>query len=165
MIEHIDEGGQFDWMSILRKPYFVPEHKKINDLLDEFRDEQIHFAVVVDEYGSTQGVVSLEDILEEIVGEISDESDLDSVNYKKIDDNTYDFDGKTSLSDFCKVIDVDEDMFDSVRGEAESLAGVMLEVKRDFLKVGDSVTVEPLRFTVTSQSQRRIETIRVVIKR
>ena len=134
-------------------------------MLDEFRDEQIHFAVVVDEYGSTQGVVSLEDILEEIVGEISDESDLDSVNYKKIDDNTYDFDGKTSLSDFCKVIDVDEDMFDSVRGEAESLAGVMLEVKRDFLKVGDSVTVEPLRFTVTSQSQRRIETIRVVIKR
>lgn len=165
MIEHLDDGKDFDWLSILRKPYFVPEHKKINDLLAEFQSEQIHFAVVVDEYGSTQGVVSLEDILEEIVGEISDESDFDNINYKKINDDTYDFDGKTSLSDFCKVMLIDEDMLEGVRGESESIAGLMLEIKRDFLKTGDSIDIESLHLTVMSQNQHKIETVRVERKR
>ncbi len=165
MIAHIDEGADFDWLSLLRKPYFVPEHKKINDLLAEFQSKHIHFAIVVDEYGSTQGIVSLEDILEEVVGEISDESDPESDNYKKIDDNTYDFDGKTSLSDFCRVMEIDEEIIDKMRGQAESLAGLLLEMKHDFVKEGDIFTIENLTFKVLSQSSHRIETVRVTRKK
>lgn len=165
MVEFLDlDSNSFKWQTIIRKAYFVPEHKKINDLLKEFQSVQIHFAVIVDEYGSTQGVVSLEDILEEIVGEIADESDLESRLYVKIDDNTFDFDAKTGLTDFQRIFDLDDEFFGKIRSQAESLAGVMLERKRDFLKIGDRIELEPFTFIVTKMDGRRVQTIRVVNK-
>ncbi len=164
ILRHIGEDAGFEWQKLLRKPYFVPEHKKINDLLEEFRSTKVHMAIVVDEYGSTVGLVSLEDIVEEIVGEISDESDRSpQAEYQKIDDNNYIFDGKTHLNEFLRVIDRDESLLDDVRGEAETVAGLMLEVKRDFLKQGESILVKGLRFTVKALEGRRIDKVRVKI--
>lgn len=161
----VDDKG-FEWQKLLRKAYFVPEHKKINDLLEEFQTNKVHMAIVVDEYGSTQGLVSLEDILEEIVGEITDESDLpEQTSYTKIDDNNYIFDGKTHLADFEKVIGVEDDYFSDQRGDAETVAGLMLEVKRDFLRKGDSVTARDVKLTVELLDVRRIDKVRVCIKR
>ncbi len=165
LIEYIDENDTFSWQNLIRKPYFVPEHKKISDLLEEFQTEKVHIAIVVDEYGSTVGLVSLEDILEEIVGEISDESDVEESYYTKIDANTYLFDGKTHINDFIKVMGLDEHALDEVQGEAETLAGLMLEIKKDFLKKGESVTFENLKMTVEQLEQRRIDKIRVTIER
>ena len=127
----------------------------------QWQSNQVHLAIVVDEYGSTQGVISLEDILEEVVGEISDESDLEEQYYVKIDNNTYDFKGKTHISDFIRAFGLDEDFFDDLRGEAESLAGVMLEIKKDFLRVGDEVRIPPFLFRVMAVTGHRIERIRV----
>ena len=161
LIEHIDEEN-FPWQEVIREAYFVPEHKKINDLLEEFQSKQIHLAIVVDEYGSTQGIVSLEDILEEIVGEISDETDLEERYYTKIDAKTFIFEGKTHIGDFLRIFDLDTGFLDDVRGEAETLAGIMLEVKREFLSVGDQVSVPPFTFIVESVSGMRVDKIRVI---
>lgn len=157
--------GSFKWQSLLRPPYFVPETKKINDLLKEFQTRKIHMAVVIDEYGGTSGIVSLEDILEEIVGEITDESDVDAVLYKKLDERTYIFEGKTLLNDFCKIVDIDEELFDEVRGESETLAGLILEMtgeipqKDQVIKYGDFV------LKIESADRRRIKEIRVEINK
>ena len=132
----------------MRKPYFVPEHKKINDLLGDFQTNKVHMAIVVDEYGSTLGLVSLEDIIEEIVGEISDESDNDERFYERLNANAYLFDGKAHIGDFERVLSLDEDLFSDVRGKAETLAGLMLELKRDFPRKGDTFTSHGIRFTV-----------------
>ncbi len=161
LIEHIDESD-FPWQEVIREAYFVPEHKKINDLLEEFQSKQIHLAIVVDEYGSTQGIVSLEDILEEIVGEISDETDLEERYYTKIDSKTFIFEGKTHIGDFLRIFDLEADFLDEVRGEAETLAGVMLEIKREFLSVGDQVSIPPFTFIVESVSGMRVDKIRVI---
>lgn len=155
---------EFEWQGVIRKAYYVPENKKINDLFAEFQNGKIHFAVVVDEYGSTQGVVSLEDILEEIVGEISDESDYEETLYTRIDAHTYLFEAKTRLSDFERVFEEEEDVIENVRGEAETLAGLMLEIKREFLKSGDVIEISPFIFTVASMNGRRIDKIKVVKK-
>lgn len=164
MISFIGEPEGFRWQEYLRKPYFVPEHKKINDLMEEFQSGKVHIAIVVDEYGATQGLVSLEDIMEEIVGEISDESDAEEPTYyKKLDDNNYLFDGKTHLSDFEEVLGLDEDYFDAVSTDIETLAGLVLELKHDFLQKGDSVTYQPLRFTVTALDGRRIDKVKVTV--
>jgi len=163
MIPFIGRDASFDWQRHLRKPYFVTEHKKINDLLEEFQSRHVHIAVVVDEYGSTVGLVSLEDILEEIVGEILDESDVEQACYTKLDDRTYLFDGKTSLNDFERFTGLDEDYFAEVRGGAESVAGLMLELKGNFLKEGDGVTCRGVKFTVQAVEGRRIDKIRVVL--
>ncbi len=163
MIPYIGRDSGFGWQRFLRTPYFVPEHKKINDLLEEFQANKVHMAIVVDEYGSTVGLVSLEDILEEIVGEISDESDTDESFYKKIDDHTYIFEGKTHLNDFERAVDLDEDYFRDERGGAESVAGLMLEIKGDFLKKGESVTSHGIQFTVESLEGRRIDQVKVVL--
>ena len=160
LIPYLDNKN-FQWQNIIREAYFVSDHKKLNDLLSEFQSNQVHLAIVVDEYGSTQGVISLEDILEEVVGEISDESDLEEQYYVKIDNNTYDFKGKTHISDFIRAFGLDEDFFDDLRGEAESLAGVMLEIKKDFLRVGDEVKIPPFLFRVMAVTGHRIERIRV----
>lgn len=161
LLPYINHGNEFGWQQLVRKPYFVPEHKKINDLLGDFQSNKVHMAIVVDEYGSTLGLVSLEDIIEEIVGEISDESDNDECFYTRLDAKSYIFEGKTHLGDFERILDIGEDVFADVRGEAETLAGLMLELKRDFPRKGDVFTSHDLRFTVQEMDGHRVDKIRV----
>ncbi len=165
LINHIDKDADFRWQELLRKPYFVPGHKKINDLLEEFRAEKVHVAIVVDEYGSTVGLVSLEDILEEIVGEISDESDRQQIaGYERIDEHTYVFEGKTHVNDLVKALGLEEGAFDDARGDSETIAGLLLEAKRDFLRQGETITIHGIRFTVRSIEGRRIDKVKVNTK-
>ncbi len=161
LMPYINHGDEFGWQKLIRKSYFVPEHKKINDLLAEFQSNKVHMAIVVDEYGSTLGLVSLEDIIEEIVGEISDESDNDEKLYTRLDSKCYLFEGKTHIGDFERILALDEDTFSDVRGEAETLAGMMLELKRDFPRKGDAFTSHNIRFTVQETEGHRIDKIRV----
>ena len=161
LIPYIHNDDSFEWVSLLRQPYYVPAHKKINDLLEEFQATKVHLAIVVDEYGSTLGLVSLEDILEEIVGEISDEMDDVETFYTKLPDGSYLFDGKTHIGDFERVMTLPEDTLSEVKGEAETMAGLMLEIKRELLKKGDSVTTHGMRLTVKSVDGRRVDKIRV----
>ena len=161
LLPYINHGSDFGWQQLVRKPYFVPEHKKINDLLEDFQSNKVHMAVVVDEYGSTLGLVSLEDIIEEIVGEISDESDNEESFYVRLDARSYLFDGKTHIGDFERVLSLDEETFSDVKGEAETLAGLMLELKRDFPRKGDTFTSHDIRFTVQEMEAHRIDKIRV----
>ena len=163
LIEHANRGDDFGWQSLIRQPYIVPMHKQITDLLEDFRQDKVHMAIVVDEYGATQGLVSLEDILEEVVGEISDESDMDESFYERIDENTYIFDGKTHIVDMLRVLQLDDELFEDVQGRAETIAGLMLEIKRNFLKKGEQITSHSIRFTVTSIEGRRIDKIKVVV--
>lgn len=161
LIPYIHNDDSFEWVSLLRKPYYIPAHKKINDLLEEFQATKIHLAIVVDEYGSTMGLVSLEDIMEEIVGEISDEMDNIETFYTKLSDGSYLFEGKTHIGDFERVVSLPEDALADVKGEAETLAGLMLEIKRELLKKGDTVTTHGFRLTVQSVDGRRVDKIRV----
>lgn len=161
LLPYINHGNEFGWQQLIRKPYFVPENKKISDLLEDFQANKVHMAIVVDEYGSTLGLVSLEDIIEEIVGEISDESDMDETFYKRINETTFLFDGKTHIGDFERVLDLDEETFSDVRGEAETLGGLILEIKRDFPAKGDSFTSHGIDFTVESLDGHRIDKLKV----
>jgi len=164
LLPYINHGDEFDWQQLIRKPYFVPEHKKINDLLGDFQTNKVHMAIVVDEYGSTLGLVSLEDIIEEIVGEISDESDVDESFYTRLNAKSYLFEGKTHIGDFERILSLDEETFSDVRGDAETLAGLMLELKRDFPRKGDVFTSHDIRFTVKEMDAHRIDKIRVDLK-
>ena len=161
LLPHLSKPKSFRWQSLIRPPYFVPETKMIDDLLRDFQENHVHMAIVVDEYGSTLGLVSLEDIIEEIVGEISDESDNDECFYTRLDAKSYIFEGKTHLGDFERILDIGEDVFADVRGEAETLAGLMLELKRDFPRKGDVFTSHDIRFTVQEMDGHRIDKIRV----
>ena len=163
LLPYINCGNEWGWQQLLRKIYFIPKHKKIDDLLRDFQENKIHIAIVVDEYGATQGLVSLEDILEEVVGEISDESDVDESFYERVNANTYIFDGKTHIGDFERVLELDEDCMQDVQGRAETLAGLMLELKRDLLKKGDMVEAHNIRFTVHQMDAHRVDKIKVVI--
>ncbi len=163
LLPHINCGDEFGWQQLLRKIYFIPKHKKIDDLLRDFQENKTHVAIVVDEYGATQGLVSLEDILEEVVGEISDESDEDESFYERVDENTYIFDGKTHIVDFERVVKCEEDIFSDVQGRAETLAGLMLEIRRDLLKKGDTVEAHNIRFTVQKMDGRRVDKIKVIV--
>lgn len=163
LLPFVAQDKSFDWHTLCRKPYFVPEHKKINDLLVEFQNNKIHIAIVVDEYGSTQGVVSLEDILEEVVGDISDESDVDQKSYIKLDNNTYVFEGKTHINDLLKVVGLDDDYLDDLSGDAETVAGLMLEIKGDFLRRGEKVECHKLTLVVDSDKGHRIDKVKVII--
>ncbi len=163
LLPYINHGDDFAWQRLIRKAYFVPEHKKINDLLAEFQSNKVHMAIVVDEYGSTLGLVSLEDIIEEIVGEISDESDTVESFYTRLDAKNYLFDGKTHIGDFERVLELEEDLFSDVKDEAETLAGLMLELKRDFPRKGDSFTTHDIRFTVQEVEGHRIDKILVTL--
>ena len=163
LLPYINHGDDFAWQRLIRKAYFVPEHKKINDLLAEFQSNKVHMAIVVDEYGSTLGLVSLEDIIKEIVGEISDESDTVESFYARLDAKNYLFDGKTHIGDFERVLELEEDLFSDVKGEAETLAGLMLELKRDFPRKGDSFTTHDIRFTVQEVEGHRIDKILVTL--
>jgi CBS domain containing-hemolysin-like protein len=160
LLPHIKKP-KFKWQTLIRPPFFVPETKKINDLLQEFQQTKIHLAIVVDEYGGMKGIVTMEDIMEEVVGEITDESDDTEEFYKKIDKQNYIFEGKTLLNDFFKITEIEAEQFDDVRGEAETLAGLLLELKGDFPKLNDSIVCKNTRFTVIDMDRRRIKEIKI----
>jgi putative hemolysin len=162
LLPHIKKA-KFKWQTLIRPPFFVPETKKINDLLQEFQQTKIHMAIVVDEYGGMKGIVTMEDILEEVVGEITDESDETEEFYEKINDSTYLFDGKTLLNDFFKVTGLEAELFDDVRGEAETLAGLVLELKGDFPKINDALDCKHISFTITDMDKRRIKQMKIQI--
>jgi putative hemolysin len=152
----------FNWQTLIRPAYFVPESKKINDLLRDFQAKKIHMAIVTDEYGGTSGIVTLEDILEEIVGEITDELDFDDeISFKKIDDNNYIFDGKTPLNDFCKTLQLHDGFFDEITGDAETLAGILLEVHGELPKSGVAFNFKQFTFLIISSDKRRIKQIKI----
>ena len=163
LLPYINHGDDFAWQRLIRKAYFVPEHKKINDLLAEFQSNKVHMAIVVDEYGSTLGLVSLEDIIEEIVGEISDESDTVESFYTRLDAKNYLFDGKTHIGDFERELELEEDLVSAVKGDAETRAGLLLERKRDFPRKGDTFTAHDIRFTVQEVEGHRIDKILVTL--
>ena len=164
LLPHLDKGSTFRWQSLIRPPYFVPETKKIDDLLREFQENKVHIAIVVDEFGGTSGIVTLEDILEEIVGEINDEFDEEEKTYTRLNENTYIFEGKTLLSDFCKILDIDDDEFSEVEGEADSLAGLLLELKGDFPEIHEKIAYHCYHFEILEIEERRISRVKVVIR-
>lgn len=161
VLPYTNNPPNFKWQALLRPPYFVPETKKINDLLKEFQTRKIHMAVVIDEYGGTSGLVTLEDILEEIVGEITDESDEDKLLYRKLDENIYIFEAKILLNDFCKILNFDEEIFEEVRGEAETLAGLILELTGEIPQKGQIIKYADFVFRIESADRRRIKEVRV----
>ena len=163
LLPHLSKPSSFRWQSLIRPPYFVPETKKIDDLMREFQENKIHIAIVVDEFGGTSGLVTLEDILEEIVGEINDEYDDDGKNYSKLNYNTYIFEGKTLLSDFCKVLNINDDEFAEVEGDADTLAGLLLEIKGDFLSIHEKVEYKNYSFEIMGIEERRISKIKVTV--
>jgi putative hemolysin len=162
LIPHID-NDDFNWAELLREPFFVPENKKLDDLLKDFQSMKSHLAIVVDEYGGTSGIISLEDVLEEIVGDISDEFDDEDLIYSKIDDNNFLFEGKISLKDFYRIIDVNEEEFEKQKGEAETLAGFLLEISGNFPKKRQKITFHNLIFTIENVDKRRIKQIKVTL--
>ena len=165
LLPHLTREDDFSWQELLRDAFFVPENKKINDLLQEFQEKKIHMAVVVDEYGGTSGIVTFEDIIEEIVGEISDEHDepIGDFEYSKLDDYNYIFEGKTSLNDLCKILDLEDDAFDEVRGDADSLAGLILELMEKMPEKGEKVSYNLFTFTVKAVDKRRIKRVLVTL--
>lgn len=165
LLPFLDRPDQFKWQELLRPCYYVPQTKKVNALLEEFLEKKIHMAIVVDEYGGTEGIVTLEDVLEEIVGEISDESDEIESFYTKLDDNNYIFDAKVLLKDFFEIIQVQENIFDHIRGDADTLAGLILEVRGEIPPLNDIITIKNLTFTITSADTRRIKKVKVNINK
>lgn len=164
MLAYIEEDEHFEWQKLLRTCYFVPENKKIDDLLRDFQERRVHMAIVVDEYGGTSGLVTLEDIIEEIVGEINDEFDDDEdVIFTRLDNQTYVFEGKTSLNDFCKVVDVDPLLFEEVKGESESLGGLLLELSAKLPRAGETIKYENFVFQIVSVNAKRIKRVKVHI--
>ena len=163
LIPFLDENNEFDWLKLCRVPYYVPETKMINDLLKEFQVKKNHIAIVVDEYGGTSGIVTLEDVLEEIVGEINDEFDADENIYSKLDDYNFIFEGKISLIDFLKIVKGKIDYFNEIKGESDSLAGLVLEVEGRILKIGDICKIPPYTMLVESADSRQITRLKVSI--
>ena len=163
LLPHLSKPATFRWQSLMRPPYFVPETKKIDDLMREFQENKIHIAIVVDEFGGTSGLVTLEDILEEIVGEINDEYDEEDKSYTKLNYNTYVFEGKTLLCDFCKILNIDDAEFADVEGDADSLAGLLLEIKGDFPSIHEKIDYKNYTFEVVEIKERRISRIKVIV--
>jgi gliding motility-associated protein GldE len=163
LIPHINKR-EFDWNKLIREPFFVPENKKLDDLLKEFQSKKSHLAIVVDEYGGTSGLVSLEDIIEEIVGDISDEFDDENLNYSQIDDKNFLFDGKINLKDFYRIVDVDEEIFEIRKGEAETLAGFILEILGNFPKKGQKIHFTNVHFTIEAVDKKRIKQLKVTLE-
>ncbi len=164
LIGHIDKEEDFSWQTLLRPGFFVPENKKVDTLLKDFQDQRVHMAIVVDEYGGTSGLITLEDIIEEIVGEINDEFDDEEIAYNKLDNSTFVFEGKTSLNDFCKVVGVEPALFDSVKGESESLGGLLLELHNKLPRAGEKIHFDRFLFTIVAVDLRRIKRVRVLLK-
>ncbi len=164
LLGYLNKDASFDWAALLRPSFFVPESKKIEELLREFQRKRIHMAVVVDEYGGTSGIVTLEDIMEEIIGEIEDEYDVEESDfYQKINENTFIFEGKTLINDFCRVMGIDTHLFDEIKGDSDSLAGLLLELFQRMPGVGESVRYNKYRFEVLDVSERRIEKVKITV--
>lgn len=162
LLPHIDKPQNFRWQSLIRSAYFIPETKKIDDLLREFQQNKVHIAIVVDEFGGTSGLITLEDILEEIVGEINDEYDEDEMQYTKLTYNTYIFEGKTQLTDFTRLLNMDDDVFDEIE-DSDTLAGLLLELKGDFPSIHEVLKFKNLTFEVLKKEQRRISRVKVIV--
>lgn len=162
LLPYIDKAD-FNWITLLREPFFVPENKKLDNLLKDFQGMKNHLAIVVDEYGGTSGVITLEDIIEEIVGDISDEFDDENINYSQIDDKNFLFEGKINLKDFYRIVDVDEDLFEDKKGEAETLAGFILEIIGTFPKKGQKISFDKCLFTIESVDKKRVKQIKVTL--
>ncbi|HRI22263.1 MAG TPA: gliding motility-associated protein GldE, partial [Panacibacter sp.] len=165
ILPYIDNADDFDWHPLMRQPFFVHEYKLIEDLLKEFQLKRIHFAVVVDEFGGTSGIVTLEDILEEVIGDIRDEFDEEESGFKKIDDNNYIFEGRTGVNDVCKMMELPVDTFDGVKGESDSLAGLVLEIAAKIPRANEVITSGDFDFTVLEITKNRLEKIKVTINR
>ncbi|WP_025763150.1 transporter associated domain-containing protein [Dyadobacter tibetensis] len=164
LLPHINNDEHFQWQKLLRPVYFIPESKRLDDLMKEFQNRRVHMAIVVDEYGGTGGVITLEDIIEEIFGDINDEYDEDdSVNYTQVDNNTYVFEGKVLISDLCRILNLETDYFDDVRGNNESLAGLLLELFSRLPLTGEIATHRNITFKVQSADKRRIKKVRVLV--
>ena len=165
LLQYIDEGNDFNWHTIIRPPFFVPENKKIDDLLREFQSRKIHLAVVVDEYGGTSGIVTLEDVIEEIVGEINDEFDDDELVYSKLDDSNYVFEGKAHLNDVYRILEIDGDVFEEAKGEADTLAGLILELEGRIPTKNEKIRFNNLLFTIESADNRKIKRVKITIEK
>ena len=164
LLAYLNEESNFDWRQLIRPAFFVPERMKIDDLLSEFRDKHIHLALVVDEYGGTVGLVTLEDVMEEIIGEIRDEYDnIEEIEYEKIEEGVYEFEGKTMLNDICRIMEIDLNSFDEVRGDADSLAGLILEISGGFPDEGDEIKFDNYRFRIISANHMRLEKIGITV--
>ncbi|MDZ4714961.1 MAG: gliding motility-associated protein GldE [Cytophagales bacterium] len=163
LLPYLGESKNFQWQRLLRPGFFVPETKRLDSLLKDFQNKRVHIAIVADEYGGTSGLVTLEDLIEEIIGEINDEFDEIASMYQKIDDKTYVFEGKVSLHDFCKTFDLDPQFFDAVKGENESLGGLMLELHSRMPEIGDEISFEHFEFSILQADEKRITRIRVKI--
>lgn len=163
LLPHLSKPATFRWQSLIRPPYFVPETKKIDDLLREFQENKVHIAIVVDEFGGTSGIVTMEDILEEIVGEINDEYDDEEKNYVRINANTYIFEGKTLLADLYKILDVDDEVFSDVEGDADSIAGLLLEIKGDFPELHERIDYANFTFEIMEIEEHRISKVKVIV--
>lgn len=163
LLPHYQKGDSFKWQTLVRPPYYVPESKMINDLLKEFQTNKIHLAIVIDEYGGTSGIVTLEDILEEIVGEIADETDDEEFVFTKIDDQNYIFEAKVLLHDLYKTLEIDDTTFDDIKGEADTLAGLILELKKEIPKYKEEIVYKNFQFTIEAVDKRRIKRIKVTL--
>ena len=164
LLPHLSKPTKFRWQSLIRPPYFIPETKKIDDLLREFQENKVHIAIVVDEFGGTSGIVTLEDILEEIVGEINDEYDEEEKTFTRLNQNTYIFEGKTLLSDFYRILEIDDKEFSDVEGDADTVAGLLLEIKGDFPEVHEKLEYSHFVFEVLQLEERRISRVKVIVK-
>ena len=165
LLPHLNKDDSFKWQQLIKPPYFVPESKKIDDLLKEFQSKRVHLAVVVDEYGGTNGIVTMEDILEEIFGEIKDEFDDDELFYSKLDENNYVLEAKIPLNDMCKLMELDDNIFDSVRGESDTLGGMILEITRKIPNLKQRVEFGDFTFTIESVDKRKIKRVKATINR
>ncbi|MBC5775921.1 gliding motility-associated protein GldE [Pontibacter sp. KCTC 32443] len=161
LLPHIDKGPDFKWQQLLRAPFFVPDSKRIADLFEDFKDKHVHMAIVLNEYGATAGLLTLEDIVEEIVGEINDEFDDEEIIYSQLDKNTFIFDAKTSLHDFCKITEVPFDAFDEIKGENESVAGLMLSLFSRIPRSGETITYGQFHFTIESADSKRVKRVKI----
>ncbi len=164
VLPYIEEPDTFAWQTLIHKGFFVPENKKVDTLLRDFQEKRVHMAIVVDEYGGTSGLITLEDVIEEIVGEINDEFDDDEVHFNKLDESTFVFEGKTTLNDFSKITNEDSSVFDEVKGESESLGGLLLEIHAKLPRAGEKIVYKNFVFTVVAVDQKRIKRVRVFIR-
>ncbi|MCH7414124.1 gliding motility-associated protein GldE [Belliella sp. R4-6] len=165
LLPHIEKEEDFEWQSLIRKGFFVPENKKVDSLLKDFQKKHVHMAIVVDEYGGTSGLITLEDLIEEIIGEINDEfDDIQDFFFQEIDPQTFIFEGKVSLNDFCKKLDLDQQIFDEVKGESESLGGLLLEMNSKLPKNGVKINFENFEFTILAVDTRKIKKVKVRLK-
>ena len=163
LLPHLAKPISFKWQTLMRPPHFVPETKRLDDMMKDFKENKVHIAIVVDEFGGTSGLITLEDILEEIVGEINDEYDEEDTSYSKLNYNTYVFDGKTLLSDVTKILEVDDDYFSEIEGDADSLAGLLLEIKGDFPTMHERIEYRNFMFEILKVDGRRISKVKITI--